>query len=185
MRAPFPLLLLAALAAVPLTNAHVTGEYGIPKTYCENLVGDTGTHDYGPVAVSTFAFAPTDGSLGDCDGNGSILDEDYHREFAQGGAVLLTCDFACGWTGFGDGAALCWGQPADHVAGTSISVFDRALGPVAFTIGTDNFGGSGNCGDNLIDNMQSCFATCVPVIPPGADGSYQIFVTGTLGHVYN
>lgn len=185
MRAPFVLLLLAALAAVPLSNAHLTGDSGIPKLYCENVAGDWGTHDYGPVAVSTFAFMPTDGSIGDCDGNGLIGDEDFHREFAQGGAILLTCDFGCGLSGFGDGAPVCWGALADHKIGTPISVFDRALGPVSFTIGTDNFGGTGNCGDNLIDNFQPCFATCVPIIPPGADGSYQIFITGTLGHVYN
>ena len=192
---------------------------GTPKFYCEDL-REWLVHDYGPVANGIFNFLPTDGNVEDCDVSGSdaflslapcpfgwdqaevipgilyvcyhlaTADYDGHREFAQGGAVLLACDLWCGSSGAGGGSSWCYAEPAHH--SSTITVIDALLGAGAtFRVGVDDVDAAAQaaglpgdpCGDFQIDQIQTCVGSCTAAFGPGLDGAYYVSPIGTIGHV--
>lgn len=113
-----------------------------------------------------------------------LADYDGHAEFATGGAWLYVCDAACGPSGTGPGAIECFGDAAHH--GTHVTVWDQLLGPAAFTVAADHLVRtfpSDPCGDFESDISQACVGSCGIPFGTGPDGSYQVYVQGTQGHV--
>ena len=202
-----PLLLTAALAsiALPPSLAH-DGGVGLVKTQCETA-GETSVHEYahsngfllagdwitvnffGPPAAEPEPRAssgPTtrllqpllgetaDGAVPPCPFGDTTWDG--HYEFAQGGARLQAA------------ASVCTDAYADHSAGATIVVVDAVFVDVAFSVYSDNlnndpFQGGPNCGDFESDYGVDCVNICAPAFPPGLDGTYQVYVSGTTGHV--
>lgn len=132
----------------------------------------------------------------DCDGDGTPGDSDDHFEWAIGGAWLLACDFGCaGGTG---GSVECWGVYSDHQAYPTIRVFDVGLSvlgvDVPFGVYADNVNNAPplvgpDCGDFESDYGGPCANPCnvgamENVFPPGLDGSYQVYVSGTHGRIH-
>ena len=173
----------AVLAATPLAYAHLDGTMGYPKLYCEAF--DWHMHDYGPPATGAALSDFTDGNLEDCDGDGVPGDYDRHSEYARGGAWLLVDP--------GDmtyGSLACFGEEGHHPYYGPITVIDAVLGPVEFRVASDWFSlvptppGEPECGDLQSDEGALCVGTCSVTFGPGLDGSYAVFVAGTIGHVH-
>jgi hypothetical protein len=202
------LVILGALAmlAAPLAYAHDPA--GTPKNYCEPQ-SEWGVHDYGAPASGSLLLLNEDGNLfGDCDGSTSvapgspcygvdpadpvnsfyaglcdsevnlpIADYDGHREFALGGGWLLA----------GANALECFGDEAHHAEFGTYSVEDTVLGSGAsFSVAADTVdatGQLGTCGDFESDASQDCIGACSVGFPAGLDGSYQLYVQGTSGHI--
>lgn len=150
---------------------------GFPKAHCE-AASDRAVHEYG-AGTGLLLGTPLDGGAEPCP-NGSW---DLHLEYAFGGAWLLASD----------AAFTCWGLPPDHVPGTLVLVQDDGLAgrDVAFRIHADRLNnaprlpGDADCGDLEWDDAMECVNSCLPTFPPGLDGSYQVLVEGTTGHVLN
>lgn len=170
-----------------------TKRVGAPRTTCDSHTGDR-DHEYGPSTGFVLA-AGTDGAL-DCE---NLLQGDGHFEFALGGAWLLACEASCG--GDGGGSFACWGTTADHAAFPEVVVYDQVLssfeseddhaGNVAFQVSADLVNNvppldpnESNCGDFEDDMMQDCVDSCFVTFPPGLDGSYAVYVSGTSGSIY-
>lgn len=157
---------------------------GLPEDDCEEPFVGTLVHPYGP-ATGRVLSPPRDGAVPPCAyGDGTW---DGHLEFALGGAWLLAAE---------PGASICFGGYADHDAGTEIFVYDVAFwsvgSDVAFSVASDNLNNmppldpnAPNCGDHESDFAADCVNRCTPGFPPGLDGSYQVYVQGTSGHVVN
>lgn len=202
------LVILGALAmlAAPLAYAHDPA--GTPKNYCEPQ-SEWGVHDYGAPASGSLLLLNEDGNLfGDCDGSTSVApgspcygvdpadpvnsfyaglcdsevnlpvaDYDGHREYALGGGWLLA----------GANALECFGDEAHHAEFGTYSVEDVALGSGAsFSVAADTVDATGLnnvCGDFESDASQDCIGACSVGFPAGLDGSYQLYVQGTSGHI--
>ena len=213
-----PLLLLGA-AALPLALAHEPAgtpkdycesvaewnvhDYGAPASgrlvaggEDGNLLGDcdgvTSVDPGTPCAGFDDPANPLTFYAGFCDSevNLPVADFDGHREWALGGAWLLSCDAACGASGAGAGAYECFGEPAHH--GSSVSVVDLGLGAGAtFSVAADHVDAAAvaaglpesACGDFEDDQSQECLGSCGVVFPPGLDGAYTVYVQGGAGHV--
>lgn len=171
------------LAAAPLAGAHLDGTLGYPKPYCEST--DVDVHDYGPVASGEVLSDFADGNLQDCDGDNLPAEFDGHSEYARGGAWILV------ESGDGSyGALACFGEPGHHPAFGPFVVTDLVLGAGAsFRVGADTVSalpappGQPLCGDLETDVEATCVGSCTVTFGPGLDGSYAVFVTGTVGHV--
>ena len=173
-------MLLLALTLAPLSGAH-EGGVGAPKTHCETPFTDTAHHEYGAPATGEVIFLGLDASVPPCPYGDTTWDG--HIEFAFGGAWLQAATSAC------------VDVYADHAPGTEISVYDAVLTPlgidVLFSVYADTERDPNlppeepNCGDFQSDFGINCVNTCTPGFPPGLDGSYQVYVSGTTGHIYN
>ena len=117
-------------------------------------------------------------------------DYDGHAEYARGGAWLLACNSGCGDYVPGDGALVCFGDAAHH--GSFVEVDDAALGAGAkFYVAADHNDTAAQaaglpedpCGDFESDAGQECVGSCLVAFGPGKDGSYQVYVEGSVGHV--
>ena len=184
---------------------------GTPKLYCEDRF-EWYVHDYGAPATGVFLQGYEDGNLEDCDGvsstgepcagfedpadplsfyaglcgfNSPVADWDFHAEYARGGAWLLSCQTGCGVSGAGAGTDGCWGgDEAHHGEFPTVSVDDAVLGSSAsFWVAADHLPPS-DCGDFESEtSFGPCIGSCgVPFIS-GLDGSYQVYVEGSVGHV--
>ena len=125
-----------------------------------------------------------------CEANSPVSDWDGHTEWAQGGANLLVLSGSGSPSAdpsVGAGTLYCWAANGHHANFATVTVTDALLGSGAtFTVTADtvDLTGTGEgCGDNLSDGGQECVGTCTVTFPAGLDGSYQVFVTGTLGHI--
>ena len=171
-------LVLLALTLAPLSAAH-DGGVGAPKSHCETPGSDTGHHEYGPPGSGFVIFLGLDGSVPPCPYGDTTWDG--HIEFAFGGTWLQAA------------VTLCTEAYADHTPAPFISVYDAVLTPlgsdVAFsvyadTLNNDPIPSEPNCGDFESDYGVDCVNHCTPAFPPGLDGSYQVYVSGTTGHIY-
>lgn len=175
-KASFTLLAFAALASIPFTTAHEP--VGAPREECDATAGQLETHEYGPNNGFTLLL-PTDGSLPPC---ASGTNWDGHYEFASGGAWLLADEA---------GATTCFGTIADHSPFPFVQVHDALLGDaVVFSVYADALNNvppldpaEPDCGDYESDYGVWCEGSCSIGFPPGLDGSYQVYVSGTTGHV--
>ena len=210
MNKTYIIAIAAALFAAPLAYAHTDGNpNGTPKTYCEGA-SEWHTHDYGPPATGRLLWGFIDGNLEDCDGDFNaadpwcILEEitredlngdgkiceaadyDNHAEWSRGGAWILSDN--------GDlvtfGAYACFGENAHHPQYGPFHAHDAVTGGATFTVAADTVNLVGpdpvtglDCGDFQSDAGASCTHHCTVTFPAGRDGSYQVYVTGTLGHV--
>lgn len=114
------------------------------------------------------------------------LDYDGHAEYARGGAWILA-ESGDGLPTSG-GSLNCFGDAAHHTYYGPVSVNDVALGAGAtFTVAADTIdlssGANGPCGDFESDVDSTCTGSCIVTFPPSIDGSYQVYVQGTQGHV--
>lgn len=180
---PRNLLLAAALvAALPLADAHWAA--GTPKG-CETP-WEVDVHDYGP-STGFYVGPPVDGAGGmPC---GRRVPGDGHAEYAQGGAYLLVSD---------PQAFDCYGHPAHHPQSPiTVTVEDVGLAlflvGAPFTVAADRLNNVPaidpnqiDCGDGLADSGGiDCYEQCTIVgFPPGLDGAFPVYVSGTQGHVY-
>lgn len=207
MRTMFALTLSAALAAFPYVLAH-DGGLGLPKAYCE--WDDTRIHEYSVGLVAGQAgwqsdYYVRDFTLGesvdhsDADAARRTIEDlqdgastfcrtdeshvgDGHYEFAVGGAVLLVDSLS----------ERCWGTYADHTRDNPIRVVDASGTSTAFRIGVDHLdnaaplsAGETYCGDMETDRYVDCVDSCDPMLLPASlDGSIQVYVFGTTGHVH-
>lgn len=179
----FPLL---ALAVLPLASGHYDGRAGMPKEYCETGYGygDWESHDYDNAESGSVLGPPVDGNVDDCDRDGIYGDFDGHYEYAMGGAWIATnsaSTFYC-WNGYGD-----------HPEAPTIWVHDQVLSTsgadIPFHVAADRLNNLPavdpvTCGDFESDYGVDCVNSCAIAFPPGLDGTYQVYVTGTSGHVY-
>ena len=174
-------MLTAMFLLSPPALAHLDPYMGAPKSQCEGS-SDTSIHDYGDGGGGFVVFMISDNSIPPCPYGDTTWDG--HYEYGIGGGALLADDF---------GAQLCWFAYADHVPGAVITVFDTSLGllggDVAFSVYADTqnnlpVSGEFNCGDGLSDYGIDCVNSCAPGFPPGLDGSYQVYVSGTNGHIF-
>ena len=191
------ILMTGSIAAVACDE--VTGCHGIftpchvtaPPCPSQCGSGDATwlVHSYVSSAASaseTFLGPPIDANVADCDGDGLLFDYDGHSEFAHGGAWILASE----GDGLTEGASVCFGEPAHHSAYGPFVVNDMALGPASFTVAADVVNLIGpdpitglDCGDMESDQGSECVGSCMVTFPPGRDGSYQVYVLGTLGTV--
>lgn len=171
--------LLAAALLLPAAGAH-DGGFAAPKTQCESG-SETRTHEYGPPSTGFNTWMLTDASIPPCPYGDTTWDG--HHEFAMGGTILMA----------GSHSQICWGAYADHAPGWSITVVDDTLSflgsDVAFDVYADTMNNNlvpenPNCGDGFADYGVSCVNSCAPGFPPGLDGAYHVYVSGTSGHVY-
>ena len=179
MNKAYILTLAAVLAAVPLALAHDDTMLGLPKTHCEEPFDDTNVHEYGAPSTGFVIFLGLDASVPPCPfGDGTW---DGHYEYAHGGGWLQAA------------ASVCTEAYADHTPGGIIGVYDAVLtalgSDVAFSVYSDNLNNNPvpsdpNCGDFESDYGVDCVNLCAPGFPPGLDGSYQVYVSGTTGHIY-
>jgi hypothetical protein len=120
-------------------------------------------------------------------------DFDGHAEYARGGAWILVNTgngVPSADPNVGAGTEYCYGDEGHHAEFGPVTVNDVVLGAGAtFTVAADNVDlttvGEG-CGDFESDNGVDCVGTCTSAeitFPAGLDGSYQVYVQGTLGHV--
>ena len=181
MNKTYLLAVAAALLAAPLAFAHPydpaghpTGMIGLPKHWCEDA-DDVKIHEYGPPALGAIILLGLDGSIPPCPYGDTTWDG--HWEWAAGGAILIA----------GPEAIACYGAYPDYTPGSEIWVYDEILTPlgsgVSFEVGVDTT--PAPCGDGLIDLSIQCVDYCAPGFPPGIDGVYYVFVSGTTGHVYH
>ena len=174
----------ALLLAVPLAAAHDLA--GTPKLHCESGA-EASTHDYGAPAAGGVLWGFADGNRDDCDGDGTPGDYDGHSEWGLGGAWMLAGE----GDGVTSGSTACYGEPAHHALYGPFSVQDVVLGAGAsFVVAADDLNPIGpdpitgaDCGDFEADRGALCTGSCVVTFPPGLDGSYQVYVQGTAGHV--
>ena len=172
--------LALVLAAFPLADGHATpvGGGGTAKDYCEVPFFDTASHDY---ATGTgFLVSPAgDGAIPPCPFDDGTWDG--HYEFAYGGAQLQAA------------ASVCTEAYADHAQGSLIAVHDTIYSPLGFdvtfsvyadTLNNNPIPEEPNCGDFETDYGVDCVNACAPGFPPGMDGAYTVYVSGTYGHVY-
>lgn len=175
-------LLAAALLAAPLTLAHPNG-LGLPKTQCETD-DDARVHDYGEPSTGFTVWMNSDGSLPPCPYGDGLWDG--HWDFAMGGAILLASE---------PGASYCYGGYAHHTPHSVIWVQDAVLtdllaSDVGFAVYSDALNNlplaeEPNCGDGETDFGVDCVNSCAPGFPPGLDGAYHVYVSGTTGHIFN
>lgn len=181
--------LLAVLLLLPASLAH--SPRGTPKDYCEPW-DEWFVHEYGPPATGRLLQGFEDGNVqGDCDGQAYVspyvdlndplasyvdvnlpfADYDGHAEYARGGAWILS----------GLNAGYCFGEEAHHPAFPWMEAHDLTwAADVHFTVVADLDGGSWDvCGDFEAEWSQHCVDACFVPVPPGADGSYIVYV----GHV--
>lgn len=193
----FSATLAAALLLAPASLAHVDGGLaGTPKPYCESVAGDSLVHEYGPVAIGRYAFAPTDGSLQTCPYSSPENPFfDGHYDFAYGGTFFVAGDpfttFACGWP-YPDHPEFPTVYALDNVLQGSHDVAGHEVGfHTPFTVAADTLNNVPptdpnvpNCGDFAVDIRISCVDSCTVPFPAGLDGTYQVLVWGTAGHVW-
>ena len=153
-----------------------------PKAECETSSTQTSLHSYGAPGTGFVIFLGSDGSVPPCPYGDTTWDG--HYEWAFGGAWLMA----------GPMAEACFGAYADHTPGTVIRVFDMVLSAVgsdvafsvyADTMNNDPVPSEPNCGDFESDYGVDCVNQCAPAFPPGLDGSYQVYVSGTTGDIVN
>src|SRR5687767_997415 len=175
---------MATVVVAPMAFASHTYPVGSLRNWCESDLDDL-YHEYGP--STGFAISPgIDGNVqGDCDGDpNTVADYDGHVEFAFGGAWLT----AAASPGCNDGDSV------DHAAFPTVWVGDHVLNlaeaPVSFSVYADTLNNvppvdpaEPNCGDFESDYGADCTNECAVPFPPGLDGTYQVYVTGTSGSV--
>ena len=153
---------------------------GVPKTICETAFDDTGTHVYGAPSSGFLITLGLDGAVPPCPYGDTTWDG--HYEFAVGGAWLQAA------------ASVCTDAYADHTPGSLIHVYDQALtragSSISFSVYSDTLNNNPvpedpDCGDFESDYGVDCVDACVPGFPPGIDGSYQVYVSGTAGIICN
>lgn len=137
-------------------------------------------HEYGAPATGNLIVGFVDGS-GGCDG---------HAEYAVGGAWLLVTTGtgeASADPNVGAGTLYCFGDAGHHTNFATVFVDDLVLGTAAeVTIAADTvdlFGDGEGCGDFESDQDASDVGTVTATFPAGLDGSYQVYVRGSMGHV--
>ena len=146
-----------------------------PKPYCESSA-DTPTHVYSAPSTGSVIMLGLDGSIPPCPYGDTTWDG--HYEWAVGGGWLQAA------------ASICTDAYPDHTPGTLITVVDDVLSTlgssVNFWVYSDTVSLTGDpCGDFESDYGLPCVDACTPGFPPGLDGSYQVFVSGSYGHIYN
>ena len=157
-----------------------------------NCSGTTNVNPGTPCAGFEDPADPLSFYAGLCDAeiDPPVADYDGHTEFATGGGWLYVCDSACGVSGAGAGTTECFGDAAHH--GTFVTVDDVVLtNAVTFDVAADNVDAAAvaaglpenECGDFESDVSQPCVGSCAIGFPAGLDGSYQVYVQGTAGHI--
>ena len=207
MQNSYLIVLAVALAMAPLALAHEP--MGAPKLHCETAA-EWAVHDYGPPAPGFLIWTFIDGSASDCDGTTSVTpvidtqdplnsdiyvdppvaDYDGHSEYARGGAWILV-DSGLGVPSaspdIGAGTLYCYGAEGHHPRYGPFVVRDLYFeSGVEFSVYSDTvdlLGDGEGCGDFESDNGADCIDTCKVTFLPGLDGSYQVYVLGTQGHV--
>ena len=115
---------------------------------------------------------------------------DAHSEFMADGAVLLVesgSGVASSQPDHPAGSVYCWGEWGHHRYFGPFLVEDpKYVVDVEFHVYADLVDitpdGVG-CGDGLLDRLAVCTYYCSVTFPPGLDGSYQVYVFGTFGHI--
>ena len=170
------LLTLLSTLLVTSTSGHEAGA-GAPKTECEPL-GSSNIHEYGPPGTGFVILLGLDASIPPCPYGDTTWDG--HLEWAFGGAWLQAS------------ASACTDAYPDHAPGALIAVQDAVLtglgSEVAFSVYADTLNNDlvqsePNCGDFESDYGVDCVNQCAPGFPPGLDGTYQVYVSGTSGHI--
>ena len=207
MTRTYLIVLAVALAMAPLAYAH--NPMGTPKLYCEP-VDEWIVHEYGAPATGRLIQAYEDGNLADCDGvftfepyvnpadpldsgfrwDPPLADFDGHAEFSRGGAWILvesgTGEPSADPT-VGAGTLYCFGDAGHHPKYGPFWVNDTVIEEgVSFLVAadiTDLLEDGDGCGDFTSDVRSTCIDTCKVTFPPGLDGTYQVYVQGTQGHV--
>ena len=117
-------------------------------------------------------------------------DDDGHAEYARGGAWLLVNSgpgVPSADPNVGAGSLYCFGHEGHHANFATVTVDDLVLGAGAeVTIASDtvDLTGTGEgCGDFESDNGATSVGTVTATFPAGLDGTYQVYVQGTQGHV--
>ena len=179
MNKTYILAIAAALLAAPLAFAH-EGSIGAPKPECEDA-DDVWMHDYGAPSPGFVIFLGLDGSVPPCPYGDTTWDG--HFEYAHGGTWIQAA------------ASVCTDAYPDAAPGVFIWVYDAILShqlgsDVAFSVYADTQNNNPvqeppNCGDFESDYGVDCINYCAPAFPPGLDGSYQVYVSGTTGHIYH
>ena len=166
MTKTYLVVIIAALAAVPMVAAHEPK--GTYKNYCEDS-SEWLVHEYGAPASGFLLQGYEDGNLQDCDGSGLTIpdigaepcpewlpivippvhvcldyvlaDFDGHAEFAFGGAYLLVTSGAgvpSDDPNVGAGTLYCFGAEGHHANFVSLTVDDLVFGAgVEVAVGTD------------------------------------------------
>ena len=179
-----------ALAVAPLAYGHSPD--GTPKAFCEGS-GDLLLHEYGPPATGVLlAFfidgANRTGTAADC---GLPNGGDGHAEYALGGAWILVntgLGVPSADPTVGAGALYCFGAEGHHGNFVTVNALDASpLGAgVEVTVAADTVDLTGvgeGCGDFESDESATGFGTVTANFPHGLDGTYQVYVTGTQGHI--
>jgi hypothetical protein len=126
-------------------------------------------------------------------------DFDGHAEYARGGAWILVetgAGVPSSDPNVGAGTEYCYGDEGHHTAFGSVQVIDVSTlaNTAEFTVASDTIDLTGvgeGCGDFESDNgstfvggSASCSGgSCTVTFGAGLDGSYQVYVQGTQGHV--
>ena len=181
MRSPFSWTVLAALLLTPFSAGHASGPLaGVPKTYCENHVGDTNVHEYGPPLLFHPTLPPEertfDGSVGDCNGDGIPGDPDGHKEYSASETLFAA----------GPNALLCHGEAPHHPEFPTIHATDATGAPVGFLVYTLRTSLFFPCDGAAFEGIVSCVGSCHVPFPPGFDGLYHVSVDlpSPAGHVW-
>ena len=119
-----------------------------------------------------------------------IFDYDGHAEYARGGAWLLVTSGAgvpSADPNVGAGTVYCFGDEGHHANFATVTVDDLVLGAgVEVTVAADTVDLTGvgeGCGDFESDEGATDVGTVTATFPAGLDGTYQVYVQGTQGHV--
>lgn len=174
MRSAFLWAAAALLLAIPFSAGHASGPLaGVPKTYCEDHLGDTNVHEYGPPLLWLPPSLPRpprafDGSLGDCDGDGIPGDPDGHAEYSASEVRLAS---AYPWFG-------CPTETPHHPVNPTVHATDATGAPVRFSVYTA--GGAHPlfpCEESpVLQDWRDCFGSCYVPFPPGGDGLYRVYL---------
>jgi len=180
------LLTAVSMMAAPAAFA-LHAPVGAPRNWCESLA-DMQTHEYGAPSTGFVIFLGQDGNInGECDGDpNTSADYDGHIEFAFGGGWLT----AARSEGCNDVTTP--PDTVDHSPNPTVTVEDYVLhavgATVAFSVYADTLNNvppvdpaEPNCGDFESDFGVDCTNSCTVGFPPGLDGTYQVYISGTTG----
>ena len=122
--------------------------------------------------------------------NPPLADYDGHAEYTRGGAWLLVnsgTGAPSADANVGAGTLFCFGDAGHHANFATVTVDDLVLGggaEVAIAADTFDFAGTGQgCGDFESDEVSEGIGTVTATFPAGLDGTYQVYVRGSQGHI--
>lgn len=160
-------------------------------TFDGNVAGDC---DPGfAIGEPCYTLDPNDAlgsSVGVCGFNPPLADWDGHNEFSFTGATLLVRSGdgkPSADPTVGAGTLYCFGAEGHHAHFATVVVDDVVLGggaEVTLAADTVDLTGTGEgCGDMFSDASMTGTGSVTATFPHGLDGSYEVYVHGTAGHV--